>query len=122
MLTAALGVFMLLGGLGFAVAKGNPHAIACVIVAPILFAATVPIARRLAHAENDERYVAIIMSALVLHFAGALARYYVSFIVYKGNDAASTTSSAATSATSCGTGVFRAGSQVATPEPGSCTT
>jgi len=50
-----------------------------------LFAATVPIARRIARQEGDPSMVRLIMLALACKLVGSLLRYYVIFTVYGGN-------------------------------------
>ena len=50
-----------------------------------LFAATMPIARRIARQEGDPSMLRLIMLALACKLVGSLLRYYVIFTVYGGN-------------------------------------
>jgi hypothetical protein len=55
-----------------------------ILIAPVLVALTIPIARRVAHDENESSMVRIIMSALAVKLLMALVRYAVAFGVYGG--------------------------------------
>lgn len=61
--------------------------ISATIVVPILLAVTVPVARRIARAEGDSRYTAMILAAFGLKMIGGLLRHYVAYGVYNGSDA-----------------------------------
>lgn len=54
------------------------------LVAPLLVAATVPLARRMARAEGDPRIARLVLLALVAKLAASLVRYTVAFDVYGG--------------------------------------
>lgn len=54
------------------------------LIAPVLVALTVPLARRVARRERDSRMVTFILCALVLKLAASLVRFAVAFEVYRG--------------------------------------
>jgi hypothetical protein len=55
-----------------------------VLVAAIIFAVSLPIARRLARAEGDPRLVSLVMIALVLHFLAGPAQILIDNHIYHG--------------------------------------
>jgi hypothetical protein len=54
------------------------------VIGPILIVVTLPLLSRQATREGDRRTFVILLAALVLKFMGALARYYVVFVLYGG--------------------------------------
>lgn len=83
-----------------------------ILIAPILLLLTLPIARRVARTEGDQRMVRIIIWALVLKLAASIVRYFVAFEVYEGSaDAARYIRHGQAMAESFRQGIF----QVATP-------
>ena len=62
---------------------------AAAVLAPLLFAISIPALFRQAARERDERFAWLLMFALVAKLAGAVARYYVSFGLYGGRSDAS---------------------------------
>ncbi len=83
----ALGLLFIAVFVGFLywAAYSKPYDLwGALLVAPVLFVLTVPIARRIARQEADPRMVRLIMWALVVKLLAALVRYLVAFDVYDG--------------------------------------
>jgi hypothetical protein len=65
-------------------ASGTPDASAALIVAPLLFLATLPVLSRRATREGDRGLFRLLTLALLVKFLGAVVRYYIAFDVYGG--------------------------------------
>ena len=73
--------------LGYAMDAESFDIWGALVVTPILFAITIPIATRLSRREADPRMTRLIIYALILKMFGALVRYFVAFSVYNAADA-----------------------------------
>jgi hypothetical protein len=82
-----LGVGAYLVGAAVGLMKGDPTVLQALVIAPVLIALTLPIARRIAHAAGDPSYTGIIIAAAVTKLAASLVRYLVAFVVYSKADA-----------------------------------
>jgi hypothetical protein len=56
------------------------------VIAPVLVAISIPLLIRLTRSNGDQAMTGVIIAGLLLKLGGALARYFVVFAVYGGND------------------------------------